>query len=138
MSTTALSRLRTLVERSRFLRFLVSGGLNTAVTYIIYVALLQILEYRLAYTVAYVVGILLSYSLNRAFVFRSHRGWSSVLLFPFVYLAQYLVSLAIIWIWVGKLGLPKLLAPPVAVLISIPLTYLFSGFVFTPKPSQFK
>ena len=119
------------MERSRFLRFLVSGGLNTAVTYIIYVALLQILEYRLAYTVAYVVGILLSYSLNRAFVFRSHRGWSSVLLFPFVYLAQYLVSLAIVWIGVSNLGLPKLLAPPVAILISIPLTYLLSRFVFT-------
>jgi putative flippase GtrA len=76
---------------------------------------------------------LLSYVINWLFVFRMHRGWSSVLLFPFIYLAQYLVSLAVVWAWVDHLGLPKGLAPLLAIAITIPLTYALSRLVFTKK-----
>lgn len=115
------------------MRFLLSGGFNTVATYVVYLALLQSFGYRGAYTVAYAIGILLAYVINRIFVFRTHRGWSSILLFPFVYLAQYLVGLVALWAWIDKFGLAKPLAPLVAILITVPLTYLLSRFVFVRK-----
>ena len=133
MSIMPLARIRKLVECSRFLRFVLSGGINTIVTYAIYLILLLIIDYKLAYTAAYVSGIALSYLLNRVFVFRTHRGWSSALLFPLVYLAQYLVGLAAVWVWVGQFGFPEPFAPLVAIAITIPMTYLLSKLVFMQR-----
>jgi hypothetical protein len=44
-----------------FGRFLFSGTLNTGLSYLFYLALLQFLTYRSAYTIAFVFGILISY-----------------------------------------------------------------------------
>ena len=55
------------------LRYLVAGGANTAVTYALYLALLQVLDYRLAYALAFVAGIGLSFVLLRHLVF-ARRG----------------------------------------------------------------
>lgn len=63
---------------SRFFRFIVSGGLNTAITYGIYLALLQLMPYQFSYTIAYVSGITISYVLSRSYVFRSHYSLRSI------------------------------------------------------------
>lgn len=135
MTSKAAIHLRALVGRSRFLRFLLSGGVNTVATYAVYLLLLLLLDYRIAYTAAYVVGILLAYALNRLFVFRTHRGLTSVLLFPFIYLTQYAVSLITVWIWVGRFDFPKVLAPLVAIVITVPLTYVLSKIIFSGRDS---
>lgn len=133
MRAATFVRAGAFVSQFRFLRFLVSGGVNTAVTYVVYLLLLRVIDYRIAYTAAYVAGILLAYALNRVFVFRTHRGLSSMLLFPLVYVMQYLVSLAAVWIWVDWLELAKALAPLMAIVITVPLTYFFSKLIFVRK-----
>lgn len=125
-----LRKARDLVSGSSFVRFLISGGINTVATYAAYLALLQATSYKVAYTVAYVFGIVIAFFINRLFVFRTHRGWRSLLMFPFVYLAQYLVSLAVVFAWVEHLGFSVALAPIVAILVTVPLTFLLSRFVF--------
>lgn len=42
---------------ARFSKFIISGGLNTAVTYATYLGLLGLLPYHVSYTVADVSGI---------------------------------------------------------------------------------
>ena len=125
-----LTTLRQLVASSSFVRFLISGGINTICTYAAYLTLLRFVAYQVAYTIAYVFGIVLAFLINRLFVFKTHRGWRSMVLFPFVYLAQYLASLAVLWVWVEHLHLWKEAAPLVAVLITVPLTFLLSRMVF--------
>lgn len=125
-----LQRVRNLIRKSSFVRFLISGGINTIATYAAYLALLQATSYKVAYTVAYLLGIVISFFINRLFVFQTHRGWRSLVLFPFVYLAQYLASLAVVFAWVEHLDLPATLAPLIAILITVPLTFLLSRFVF--------
>jgi putative flippase GtrA len=115
---------------SRFPRFLISGGLNTAITYFFYVALLQFLPYRISYTVAYVSGIVLAYVLNRFFVFEGHRGLRSVAALPLIYLVQYLFGILLIWLCVEKIGISPLVAPLVVIMFSLPFTYLLSHFAF--------
>lgn len=126
-----LSRLRKAIETSSFVRFLVSGGLNTLATYSTYLIMLQFVGYQVAFTLSYAFGIIVAYGLNRVFVFGSHRGWHSVLFFPFVYLIQYLASLAILWLWVKQLSMPVELAPLAAIAFTIPLTFVLSRLVFT-------
>ena len=130
MKSSLLTRLRAMVAASSFLRFLISGGMNTAATYAVYLVLLRFVDYKLAYTIAYLFGIVLAFFINRLFVFRTHRGWRSMVMFPFVYLAQYLVSLGVVWVWVERLHLWKEAAPLVAIVITIPMTFVLSRLVF--------
>lgn len=114
-----------------FKKFLISGVFNTFLTYGVYLALLMFLPYTTSYTISYVTGIVLAYMLNRFFVFKEHRGLRSVVLLPLVYLVQYVVSMLVLWCWVEKFGFADLLAPLVAITITIPITYMLSRLVFS-------
>lgn len=130
MTLNTWTRLKSIVRRSSFARFLISGGVNTAVTYAMYLGLLQVIDYKTAYTIAYVTGIMLAFLINRLFVFRTHRGWRSLVTFPFVYLAQYLVGIAVVWAWVAHFHLPAAAAPLLAIVITVPMTFVLSRLVF--------
>ncbi|WP_245217795.1 GtrA family protein [Pseudomonas eucalypticola] len=120
-----------------FIRFLMSGGFNTALTYAIYLLLLNLTSYQVSYSVAYGTGILIAFLLNRFFVFKTHQGLRSILLFPLVYVAQYLASLGILWVWIDQLHLDARLGPLAAIVLTIPLTYGLSKLIFgAQKPSD--
>lgn len=115
---------------SRIARFLISGCFNTAITYGAYFFLLQLMSYQWAYTMAYVLGIALAFALNRAYVFESHRGWFSLVVFPLIYVLQYFLGVGLLWGLVAVLGLSQVLAPLLVILLTVPVTYLMSRFVF--------
>ncbi|MGE7138645.1 GtrA family protein [Luteibacter sp. NPDC031894] len=123
-------RARAAVAASSFLRFLISGGANTAATYLLYLALIQVMGYKIAYTIAYLFGIVLAFVINRFFVFQTHRGWRSMLLFPFVYLAQYLASMLVLRLWIDEFHQSKEAGPIIAIIVTVPLTYALSRLVF--------
>jgi putative flippase GtrA len=114
----------------KFVRFLLTGGLNTGITYGLYLILLNFFAYTLSYSISYVCGILLAFILSRYFVFKEHQGLKSIIFFPLVYIAQYFFGLLVVWIWVRFLLLPESLAPLAAVILSLPLTYTLSKLVF--------
>lgn len=107
-----------------------SGGVNTALTYGMYLFLLTLIPYRWSYTISYISGIFLAYFLNRFFVFKSHRGLSSAVLVPLIYLVQYSLSLAILWWWVEVLDLEEKVAPLIAIAITLPVTFILSRLAF--------
>ncbi len=112
-------------------RFLLSGGVNTALTYGIYLLTLLFLPYKTSYTISYISGIGIAYALNRFFVFKGHQGIKSAALLPLVYLIQYLCSLFILWVWVEKLGFDQRVAPLIAIITTIPLTFILSKLIFS-------
>jgi putative flippase GtrA len=114
-------------------RFLLSGALNTAATYALYLVLLQVLTYAIAYSIAFVTGIALAYVLSRFFVFRSGGGTTAIVLFPLVYVGQYLIGLVVVVIWVDVLDLPAEIASLVAVIVTIPITYRLSRTLFVRR-----
>lgn len=116
-----------------FARFLVSGGANTALTYAAYLLLLNVFSYKVAYTTSYVTGILLAFVLNRYYVFKSHRGATSAIFLPLIYLIQYALSVVIIWAWVENFGFNVLLAPLISTLLTIPVTFTLSRLLFSQK-----
>lgn len=114
----------------RLSKFIISGGLNTIVTYVSYLVLLRALPYHTSYTIAYISGIVLAYMLNRFFVFKAHQGLWSIATLPFIYLIQYFLGLLQIWVYVEKVGLSDTIAPLLALIISVPLTYFLSHLAF--------
>ena len=121
---------------AQFARFLLGGIGNTLATYALYLALLTILDYRLAYTAAYASGVLLAYWIGLRFVFRERGSWSKLSRFPLVYGVQYILGVAVVVAVVDGLGVPASLGPIAAVAVSIPVTFLLSRWVLTSAPAE--
>lgn len=116
-----------------FIRFVFSGGFNTAVTYLAYLALLTVWPYWVAYTATYALGIMMAYVVNRYWVFRQHRGALSVVLLPMIYVGQYAIGMLVVWAWVSVAGLDARWAPLASIAITVPITYVLSRLVFTTR-----
>ena len=112
--------------RHQALRFLIAGAINTVATYAIYLALLPLLDYTLAYTIAYLTGIVISYLLNTAFVFRVTRTAANMATFPLVYVVQYLLGALVLNLAVRWIGVPDKFALIASIVVTIPVTFFLS------------
>ena len=109
-----------------FGRFLVSGAVNTLASYAVYFALLPFIPYLAAYTIAYLIGVVISYLLITRFVFRTPRRFATAVRFPLVCAVQYLVGSAVITLLVEGFGIRASLAAIAAIVLSIPTSFLLS------------
>jgi putative flippase GtrA len=112
-----------------FVRFLLAGGVNTALSYGIYLLSLLLLPYKIAYTISFLAGIALSYWLTSRFVFQRGLSLRSAIQYPLVYLFQYLVGLIILTILVERFHMKARWAPVIVVVCTIPMTFFLSRFV---------
>lgn len=126
MTVVSASPRRFASLRAQGVRFLISGALNTGATFVLYWILLAWVEYRVAYTLAYVTGIALAYLLSSRYVFKVRASARSAVLFPLVYVVQYLLGLLILWIWTDQLGLPAQYGVIASVALTIPATFALS------------
>jgi putative flippase GtrA len=108
----------------QFVRFIVSGAANTGITYLLYLLLLPLLGYLTAYSAAYVIGVVLSYWLNSVFVFRQPMSWRTLLRFPLVYVVQFTLTGALLWLFVDMLGIDERFALLGAIAVTVPVTFL--------------
>jgi putative flippase GtrA len=120
---------RYVTKRREFLLFLLCGGVNTGASYLVYVLGLRVLPYTVAYTVAYAAGIFLSYCLNAKVVFRRRLRLTAALKYPIVYLAQYVVGIALLYALIEFAGVSQLIAPVLVVVLTIPLTFHLSRYI---------
>lgn len=112
-----------------FFRFVLVGGINAILTFGIYALLLLILSYSVAYSIAYITGILISYYLNTRFVFKSNFSVRKAVKYPVVYLLQYLSGLAALYAMVEIFHVNKLIASPLTIIITVPVTFVMSRWV---------
>ena len=115
--------------RRPFLRFLLAGALNSAVTYLLYLAALWVLPYRWAYTLAYLAGIGIAFVLNSWLVFRVPLRWRKLVQFPLVYLVQYLLGLGALALVVERIGLDPRLGPIAVLLVTVPVSFVLTRWV---------
>jgi putative flippase GtrA len=120
---------RSWLREHEFSRFVIVGGVNTVVTYLIYVGLVRFLAYPVAYTATTALGILLSYYLNARFVFRQRLRWSAAVQYPTVYLFQYFLGLGLLYVLVEFFRFSKFVAPLAIVVITAPFTFLLSRHI---------
>jgi putative flippase GtrA len=115
--------------RTEIALFLLVGAINTAVAYVLYLLFLVFMPYLYAYSVSYGVGVGVSYYLNSRFVFRQPLSLAKFLQFPAVYVIQYCIGAALLWMLVGRASLAPELAMIAVVILTIPVTYLTSRFI---------
>ena len=109
----------------RFARFIVVGAANTAASYGVYLLLLYVgVDYRIAYTVAYLAGLAFGYWAHATFVFRARLGTRSALAYVATYAAMYIASLGMLAIAVDYLFIPKPAAMLAALCVTVPVSFL--------------
>lgn len=117
-------------------RYLLAGGLNTLVTYLLYLVLLQVSSYRMAYVLSFVAGIVLSYLLMRFAVFRTRGRSFSPVWVAASHLLQLALGLAVVEFWVKFLQGPEPLAALAAVVVCVPLMFLAQRWIFAGRGAR--
>jgi putative flippase GtrA len=116
--------------------FVVGGALNTALTYAIYLLLKLVMDYRLAYVFAYMVGIVFSYVFNSVIVFNATLAWKGLCTYPVVHVVQFLASVVGLEVLVRIFGISTTWAPLIVTALTVPLTYTMSKLLLTRGRSQ--
>lgn len=112
--------------QNKFIKFIGIGGLNTILSYIVYLLLLMLFNYQVSYAIAFLFGILLSFWLNTQYVFQSKRTIKKFTLFPLVYLVQYVTGALLLSVLVEYLNIDKIFGPIIVAVTLLPMTYLMS------------
>jgi putative flippase GtrA len=115
--------------RNEFIRFVFVRGLCAGLSYGCFLGLLLAMSYQAAYVWSYIFGVVLAYVVNARFVFRQRFTLRSALTYPFVYLAQFFVSLALLRLLVDGAGWAAWLAYAVSVGVTIPFVFLSSRWI---------
>jgi putative flippase GtrA len=108
----------------RFARFVAVGAANTAASYAVYLLLLLAMDYRIAYTGAYLAGLAFGYWAQATFVFDARLGVGSALAYLATYAAMYLVSLGVLAVAVDYWVVPEPAAMLAALCVTVPTSFL--------------
>lgn len=96
-------------EGKRFLRFAAVGAVNTGISFALYAVLVwRDVHYMLSGTIAYIVGIAVSYLLSTKFVFQRKRTADNLMKFVSVYLSALLINLGLLYLAVDIIGISKI------------------------------
>jgi putative flippase GtrA len=116
------------------LRFGIGGLVNFSLSYGTYLLLLDFLIPQIAYTLAYVIGLIVSFAINARFVFRASFARGQLLRFPMVYAVQYFLGVGLITLLHNSLGVSAAVAGLVSVVFGAVFSYvLLRQFVFRPR-----
>lgn len=112
--------------KNKFLKFIGAGVINTIASYLVYLLLVLFLNYQISYAVAFVFGIVLSFALNTKYVFEVEQTFKKFILFPLVYLVQYLFGAFMMNFIIEILVINKIFAPLIVTVCLLPVSYLLS------------
>ena len=123
----AVARLRP--GHRQLVLFLAVGVSNTILTYLTYLGLLLVVGYGLAYTGAFVVGLIYTGLLNIRVTFARHPTVAAFAIFAVYYLLYYLLNLALLRLVVEVLGIDKRLALLAMMPVIIPLNFFVTRLI---------
>lgn len=114
-----------------FIKFIIVGGINSAVYYLCY--LIGLHEFELYYLVAHVIAVVISvvgsFFLNSYYTYKVRPTWKKFFLFPLTQLVNMTVTAILLIVLVDFLHLNRSLAPIAAVVVTIPITFIVTGRV---------
>jgi putative flippase GtrA len=114
---------------NQFLTFLVVGFANTALGYTVIFVCMYVggLAPELSNAVGYLVGLLVSYFLNRHFTFRSaQRRSTEFVRFVVVFMTAYTANLTVLVVLVRGLGIHAALGQVIAGVVYIATAYMLN------------
>lgn len=115
-------------------RFAVVGVANTITYYVTYLGLVTALPYLAAHVIAFAVAMVGSFLLNCRFTYRTPPTWRKLLLYPLTVAANFVITTVGVGVLVELLGMDERIAPLVAAVAAIPLTFLATRHVLLRPP----
>lgn len=115
--------------RAQGVRFVFFGAFNTAVTYLAYCLLVFVLQPQVAYAIVFALGMVIAYVGNSRFVFGKPLDWKVAGVYPLVYLAQYLLTAALIHLFGLWFGLGPRLALALSLVLATPTSFYLNRFM---------
>ena len=138
---------------TQFVKFGMVGLSNTVISYVIYVGALlmfqkndwlETVDYLIAQVIAFVLSVLWSFYWNNKYVFKQDEDEERNILHALLktYISYAFTGLflnsVLSWIWVEIVHIPKLFAPIINLLISVPLNYVMNKFWAFGKKNEKK
>ena len=124
----------------QFIKFGIVGVSNTAISMIVYYAVILINEdwYLAGSVLGFVISVLNSYYWNSNYVFNMQQDRLRTLLRTFAaYSTNLLIGTVLLWVFVEKLGISAYIAPLLNLLITVPLNFLLNKFwVMKKRPDH--
>lgn len=118
-------------------RFILNGIVSNATLYGLFVLLIYVdLDYRIAVSILYVLGILWNYTVNRLWSWKSEaKIASSFVKYLILYAVIYVLHLGLVIAMVERIGISSYLAPLLSMgLLLLPQMWALNRFVFAaPK-----
>lgn len=130
--------ITSLLARQEF-RFLIVGGINTAVGYGAYALFIFLgFDYLFAFTLATIIGVVNSYLWNRFFTFRSRsKALGEISRFALVYLVSFCAGLLFLKVIVGWLGINQYLAGILNIIVTTAISWFgHKNFSFKSKEAK--
>lgn len=123
-------------EIYKWLAFVAGGAINSAVTFVIYQLVLIFLDYWIAFTIAFALGIAFSLFYNAKAVFGASVNASRAIRFCLLYLVQYGVSLGLLSCLVDGFDISAIVAPFFVMAAIVPCTFYAQRLIFSTRPPR--
>jgi putative flippase GtrA len=111
-------------------RFLVVGGVNTAVTVALLAVLAQLIDPAIAYSVVYVLGLAFTSVMTNRYVFSAAHSWARMAAFVAWYLAVYGIGLTVVHALDADHSWGPLALALATVAVTAPLSFLGGRLIF--------
>ena len=108
----------------KFIKYGIVGIINTIITYPSFILLSNIIDYTLAIIIIFPVGVLLSYFLNKKFVFTKEKG--NMVVFFIVMTTMFLTNFLTTWILVEFVNIIKEISQGIAICMAFMVHYLLN------------
>ena len=113
------------------LRFLIAGGLNTALSYLVYILLLLLVSYQWAYALSWVFGLLLVVVLYPSKVFvGSKNSRKKQMLVVAQYIVVFCLGLGVLSLLVTSVKIPAAWAAVAVMCFTTTVNFIFMRFLY--------
>ena len=119
-----------------WVKFFCNGVSTTLFTYAIYLFALLLVSFEFAFTISFVLGIIISYLTNSKFIFRAKSSFSTFVRFIFLSVSIYTVSLFGLRFLVNDLDVSNLVAPILTNFLIAPINFFITRMIFTLKKTS--
>ena len=122
--------------KGQALRYLIVGGVNTLATYALFIVLGMVIDPGLAFTIAFLAGLIWVVFGSSRIVFRSKNSPKKLVMFAAFYLLTYGLGRLIVEL-IDPVGVLQLGLTSLAVLVvTTPLSFFAGRFIFGTTPSS--